>query len=74
MDKDKVQSWAGSIEAIAVAIKRDMTNNDIRYDPATNSYVCDEDDDEDIRYEVRKFCNEIMLYVERIEKNAKEEK
>lgn len=73
MDKDKVQSWAESIEAIAAAIKRDMTNNDIRYDPATNSYVANNDDDEDIRYEVRKFCNEIMLYAERIEKNAKEE-
>lgn len=71
MDKDKVRSWADSIEAIAAAIKRDMANNGIRYDPATNSYV--EDDDEDIRYEVRKFCNEIMLYAERIEKNVKEE-
>ena len=47
-----------------------MAHNDIRYDPTTNSYV--EDDDEDIRYEVRKFCNEIMLYAERIEKNVKE--
>lgn len=71
MDKDKVRSWTDSIAAIAEAIKRDMAKNDIRYDPATNSYV--EDYDEDIRYEVRKFCNEIKLYAERIEKNVKEE-
>lgn len=71
MDKDKIYSWADSIEAIAAAIKRDMAHDDIRYDPTTNGYV-EDDDDEDIRYEVRKFCNEIMLYAERIEKNVKE--
>lgn len=57
MDKDKVKSWASSIEAIAKAIQMSASS-----------------DNEDVRYEIREWCNKIVLYSERIEKNVKEEK